>query len=128
MAMTKKSYQQLKQISGLINVLAFVCAVALLTNYTYGFIGLLKLGFYAFGFGSLIIGFILAKNDPDKSNLINPLFWIGICLLFLGLIIRINLWPYSTFVILPGALFSGLSYFFNPNKGHKPDSDDLLDS
>ena len=125
--MTKKSYQQLKQISGLINVLAFVCAVALLTNYTYGYNILLKFGLYLFGLCSLIIGFVLAKNDPDKSNRINPLFWFGICLLFLGLIIRINLWPYSTFVILPGALFAGLSYFFNPNKENNG-SEDLLDN
>lgn len=125
--MTKKSYQQLKQISGLINVLAFACAVALLTNYSFGYPGLLKIGLYLFGFASLVIGFVLAKNDPDKSNRINPLFWLGICLLFIGLIIRINLWPYSTFVILPGALFAGLSYFFNPNKENN-DPDDLLDS
>ena len=125
--MTKKSYQQLKQISGLINVLAFVCAVALLTNYTYGYAVIFKFGLYLFGLCSLIIGFVLSKNDPDKSNRINPLFWIGICLLFLGLIIRINLWPYSTFVILPGALFAGLSYFFNPNKENN-DSEDILDN
>lgn len=125
--MTKKSYQQLKQISGLVNVLAFVCAVALLTNYTYGYAVLLKFGLYLFGLGSLIIGFVLAKNDPDKSNRINPIFWIGICLLFIGLIIRINLWPYSTFIILPGALCAGISYFFNPNKENN-DSDDLLDN
>ncbi len=126
--MTNKTYQQLKQISGLINVVAFGCALALLLNYTFGFAGLLKLGLYLFGFASLIIGFVLAKFDPDSQNRINPFFWIGIGLLFFGLIMRINHWPYSTFVILPGALFAGISYFLNPNSPRKNDSDDLLDN
>lgn len=118
--------QQLKISSAIIHVLAFTCAVLLITNRTYGYPTAIRIGFYIFGATALILGFINSKNDPKQD--FNPLFWIGTLVIFIGIVLKTSDLPFAYYIIIGGGLLTGASYLFNPFNPKKEDDSELLDS
>lgn len=116
----------LKTLSTIINAIAFVCAVLLIVNKTYGYQKEIRIGFYLFGAAALIVGFFNAKNDEKQA--FNPLFWIGTLVLFIGLVIKTSNLPYAYFVLIAGGFITGASYMFNPFTSKVDDDSDLLDN
>lgn len=121
----KKDY--LKTISYAIYVIAFTCGLFLFMNRSFGHPLLLKFIFYASGGAALVLSFVNAKMNAEKTEF-NVLFWTGALLLFVGLILKTLHMPFFMYAIIAGMLISGFSYFYNPSNPSTKKDNDLLDN
>jgi hypothetical protein len=66
------------------------------------------------------------KYDQHSENN-NIVFWIGSVVIFVGLIFKLQHFPYDQILLIAGIFTVALSYFFNPFK-NQDKNDDLLDN
>lgn len=121
-----KRIQQLEAFNNLVYVITFVAAVLLLTKMTYGYQSLFKVVLLIGGPLGIGLGAYLSKNN-EKEQAFNPLFWIGITALFIGMVMKVFNFDYHYLALLGGAAITGISYFFNPLKKETAEDDELLD-
>ena len=120
--------QYFKIASNLCVALAFISALLLLINKTYGHQLLAQTVFFFFGGAGIIlnayISFVL-----DKNKEFNWLFWVGTIVIFCAITLRLFHWSGYQIAILIGAGITGLSYFINPfaKKEINDEIDNLLD-
>lgn len=119
-----------KRLGAILFALAFICAIGIFTNFFSGFMpkNVAKWGVIILGGAAMLMNLLSYRFDQDtESN--NPVFWIGSVMVFIGLIFKIQHWPYSQYLLIAGLFVTGMSYFFNPFKKQDDESnDDLLDS
>ncbi len=117
---------KIEALARLVYVMTFICAVALITKNTFGYGTIIRWSFIVLGPIGIGLGFYLSKNnDTDQS--FNPLFWLGILCLFIGVVLRITEIQYYFIAVIGGAAITGISYFFNPAQKETAEEDDLLD-
>lgn len=120
-------FNYLKGITNLSLAIAFVTGALLLLNQVYGMRELIKYAFLIFGILGIILNFYTAKY-VEKDKEFNLIFWIGIFVSYLAIVVKILHLPYYQFIIIIGAAITGFSYFFNPfAKDDEEEKDKLLD-
>lgn len=115
-----------KQISNLLFAVAFVGALLMLTDRTYGYRTLIQSIFYLTGACALILSLVASRMDSYKDDF-NVLFWIGSLIVFIGLILKTYYLPFHTYVTIGGMGISALSFFVNPFQSKRDTDDELLD-
>lgn len=116
-----------KRIASIGFAISFILAIAVFTDVFDGIISKAnaKYGIIVFGGIALLMNLLSFKYDQNSENN-NIVFWIGSVIVFVGLIFKIQNFPYNQVLLVIGILIVGLSYFFNPFK-NKEKNDDLLD-
>lgn len=117
---------KLKQLVNLLFGLSFGCAVFMLLGKTYGYRSLIHGVFFITGASALILS-LLQSRIEDQREEFNLIFWIGNLLVFVGLLMKTYRFEYDQYVLIPGMLITGLSYFYNPFQSDEED-DELLDN
>lgn len=122
--------KQLKLAANISYIVGMFAAVMLLTHNTYGFAFLLKILFFVSGAIGLFLSLLQFRyQDEEKpENDFNLLYWIGSVAIFLGFIFQLNGSPLYIYILFAGLGIVGVSFFLNPFKKNKPNSDDLLDN
>lgn len=111
-------------------IIGMIAAVMLLTHHTYGFYLPLKIIFFTAGAIGLILSLLQFRfqNEQKTNNEFNLLYWIGSVTIFLGFIFQLNASPLYIYVLFAGLAIVGISFFLNPFKKEKSNSEDLLDN
>lgn len=115
----------IKQISNALFIVAFLCAILMLTRNTFGYRPAIQIAFFVTGAAGLILSLIASRMDSYKEDF-NVLFWIGSLIIFIGFVMRIYYLPYDMFVLFAGMAISGLSFFINPFQPNKSEKDDEI--
>ena len=118
-----------KKIGSICFAIAFILAMAVFTDIFSGIISKAnaKYGIIIFGAIAMLMNLLSFRFDSDSENN-NPIFWVGSVLVFIGLIFKMQHWPFDQYVLIAGIFVVGLSYFFNPFKRSEEKDDELLDS
>ena len=96
-------------------------------NQTYGVREAIKYSFLVSGLLGIVMNYFTARY-VDKDKEFNLIFWIGIFITYLAIVVKILHLPYYQFIIIIGAAITGFSYFFNPfSKDNEEEKDKLLD-
>jgi len=120
-------FNYLKGITNISLAIAFATGAMLLLNQVYGMRELIKYSFLVFGLLGIVLNYYTAKY-VEKDKEFNLIFWIGIFITYLAIVVKILLLPYYQFIIIIGAAITGFSYFFNPfSKDNEEEKDKLLD-
>jgi chromate transport protein ChrA len=116
-----------KKIAAICFALAFVLAIGVFTNYFQGFISKYnaKYGIVVVGGIALLMNLLSFKYDSKSDN--NIIFWIGLVVIFSGLILKMSSNPLNPVVLIAGMLIVALSYFFNPFD-KRESNEELLDN
>ncbi len=116
-----------KGITNISLAIAFVTGALLLMNQTYGVREAIKYSFLVSGLLGIVMNYFTARY-VDKDKEFNLIFWIGIFITYLAIVVKILHLPYYQFIIIIGAAITGFSYFFNPfSKDNEEEKDKLLD-
>ena len=120
--------QFFKTVSNLCVLFAFISALLLIINKTYGYQLAAQTVFFIFGATGIILNMYISVV-LDKNKEFNWLFWVGTIVIFCAITLKLLHWQGYQIVILVGAGITGLSYFINPfaKKEINEETDDLLD-
>lgn len=118
-----------KRIGAVCFALAFISAIGAFTHVT-NLISQSDARYLVIIFGAIALLMNLLSFRYDQSNEnSNLLYWIGTFVVFAGLILKMQRFNYSEYILIAGLLVIGLSYFYNPFQQNKDESnDDLLDN
>jgi len=118
----------LKLYSTVFFAIAFLCAVFMLTERTYGYRTEIQTVFFISGAAALIISLISSRQEANKEDF-NILFWLGNLIVFIGLLFKTYYLPYGLYVIFLGIGITAISYFVNPfsHAKDREQDDELLD-
>lgn len=114
-----------KQLSNLLFGIAFLCAIPMLMNQTYGYRTLIHSIFYAAGGIGLILSLVASRMESYKEDF-NVIFWVGSLAMFVGFIMRNYHMSYAEYVLIGGMVISALSFFINPFDSKTDDKDEEL--
>ena len=123
-----RNNQYFKAASNLCIALAFISALLLIINKTYGHEQLIQNVFFVTGGIGIILN-IYISLAIEKNKEFNWLFWLGTVIIFGSIIFRFLHWPNYQIILFVGAGITGLSYFINPfaKKEIDEEADNLLD-
>jgi heme/copper-type cytochrome/quinol oxidase subunit 4 len=117
-----------KRIASIGFAISFILAIAVFTDVFSGIISKTnaKYGIIVFGGIALLMNLLSFKYDQHAENN-NIIFWVGSVIIFVGLIFKLQHYPFNQLLLIVGIFTVTLSYFFNPTK--KPEkNDELLDN
>lgn len=115
----------IKQISNALFLVAFLCAILMLTRNTFGYRPAIQIAFFVTGACALLLSLIASRMEAYKEDF-NVLFWIGSLVIFIGLLMKMYYLPYDMYVTIGGMAISGLSFFINPFSPDKKETDDEI--
>lgn len=121
--------KKLKLAANSCYIIGMIAAVMLLTHNTYGFYLPLKIIFFLAGALGLFLSLLQFRfhNNENSDNDFNLLYWLGSVAIFLGFIFQLNNSPLYKYILFAGLAIVGASFFIDPFKKQKSNSDDLLD-
>lgn len=118
-----------KRLGSVFFAIAFLMAIVVFTNYGAKIIprDIAKIGMILSGGIALLMNLISFRFDKSSEN--NPIYWIGSVGVFVGLIMKINRFPYNQYILIAGILLIGFSFFYNPfaKNNITTKDDELLD-
>jgi hypothetical protein len=89
-----------------------------------GIAGVSAFGFLGFVF-SIISNFFDPAKKKHKNKIQTFIFYIGMIIVFFGIITHLMHWPFTLYLFLGGLLLIGVSFFIKSEQ--KEHNDDLLD-
>lgn len=119
-----------KRISSVAFAIAFMAAIILFTGYGTKYISLtiaqnVFIGAGAIGILLNLVSFQQGKHAPMYSLL----YWGSSIVLFIGLVFRIQHWPFSTYILIVGMVMLGSTFFIPSKRTETPEKDEeLLDN
>jgi len=123
---------KLSSLSFFISLLSLTLIVVghspFLTSYsTLFYIGVVGFGLVGFIF-SILSNFFDADPSKKKNKIQTFIFYIGMILVFMGIIFHLMHWPFTTILLGIGLIISLLSFFIRGNFDQKEKDDDILDN
>lgn len=117
-----------KRIGSICFALAFLLAIVVMTGYGSEIISkpLARMGIIIFGAVALLMNLLSFRYDSQGEGN-NLVFWIGSAIIFVGLIFKMQHYPFNQLILIVGLGVAGLSFFYNPLKKESDQDDELLD-
>jgi len=117
-----------KRIGSVCFAFAFLLAIIVMTGYGSDIISksMARMGIILFGAIALLMNLLSFRYDPQAEGN-NLIFWIGSAIIFVGLIFKMQHYPFNQIILIVGLGVAGLSFFYNPFKKESNQDDELLD-
>lgn len=115
-----------KRISSICFAIGFLLAIVVFTNYGSSIIPkyVAKMGIVLLGGIALLMNLLSFRYDSTTEN--NIIFWIGSVVIYVGLILKMNYFPYNQVLIIAGVVIIAVSWFFNPFAAKDTSQEDEL--
>jgi heme/copper-type cytochrome/quinol oxidase subunit 4 len=117
-----------KRIGSIGFAFAFILAIVVMTGYGSDIISrsTARMGIILFGAVALLMNLLSFRYDPQSEGN-NLIFWMGSAIIFVGLVFKMQHYPYNQLILVIGLGVAGLSFFYNPFKKDSDQDDELLD-
>lgn len=119
----------LKRISGLAFALAIICVTMQLLHIGREYVSDSTLRMLMIIFGLIgILGNILDSKNSKHSITYTIVYWFSVLIILIGVVFKINHWPFSTIIMIIGLFSFGITFFIPSNKVPSKSNEELLDN